>query len=136
MVTSWHCPQNSLDGWTGAALLNRVEREIGEPERLDTAGEHMIAGFDATAVLLAGSIPMPSLLEIVAPLVLRSPVLAKAAARDLVTPRLVADSIAHFDAELGECVAVVDFPGDDAACMDAFLSADWHHRGKGELARL
>jgi hypothetical protein len=116
--------QNALDGWTGAALLNRVEHELGSPERLDTAGEHMIAGFDTTAALLAGSIPMPSLLEIIAPLVLRSPVLAKSASRDPVTPRLVADSIAHFDAELGECVDVVDFPGDDDACMGAFLSAE------------
>jgi len=116
--------ERALDGWTGAALLGRVEREIGSPERLDTPGEQMIAGFETTAVLLAGSIPMPSLLEIIAPLVLRSPVLAKAAARDPVTPRLVADSIAHFDAGLGACVDVVDFPGDDAACMQAFLSAE------------
>jgi hypothetical protein len=116
--------QQALDGWTGAALLHRVESELGSLERLDTSGEQMITGFDTTAVLLAGSIPMPSLLEIIAPLVLRSPVLAKAASRDPVTPRLVADSIAHFDAELGECVDVVDFPGNDDACMQAFLSAE------------
>jgi hypothetical protein len=115
--------QKALEGWTGAALLHRVEHELGSLERLDTSGEQMITGFETTAVLLAGSIPMPSLLEIIAPLVLRSPVLAKSASRDPLTPRLVANSIAHFDAELGECVDVVDFPGDDDACMRAFLSA-------------
>jgi hypothetical protein len=115
--------ERGLDAWTGAALLKRVERELGAPERLDAAGDQMISGFDTTAVLLAGSIPMPSLLEIIAPLVLRSPVLVKSASRDPVTPRLVAESIAHFDVGLGACVEVVTFSRDEPACLDAFLSA-------------
>ncbi len=113
-----------LTSWSGAALRELVEREIGPAERLDAASTPLASGFDSTAVLLAGSIPMPSLLAMIAPLALRSPVLVKPASRDLLTPRLVARSLAETDAELGQCLGIVEFPGGDEACSGALLEAD------------
>jgi hypothetical protein len=112
-----------LARWNGRALRELAARELGAPERLDATQPPMIAGFDATAVLLAGPIPMPSLLALVAPLVLHSPVLAKSASRDPVTPRLVARSIAEVDAQLGRCIEIVAFPGEDHERIGALLEA-------------
>ncbi|MDJ0851342.1 MAG: acyl-CoA reductase [Myxococcota bacterium] len=105
----------ALADWTGDALRELVARELGDelPEGLPT-----------TALLLAGSIPMPSLLSIVAPLVLRSPVLVKSAVRDRVTAPLVARSLARSDPLLGACVEVVAFRGSDRECGAALLEAD------------
>jgi len=105
----------ALHDWNGAALKRLVAQELSDPETL---------GFDTTSVLLAGSIPMPTLLALIAPLALRSPVLAKCASRDPVTAPLVAQSIAETDALLGACIDVVDVPGSDAACTQALLAAD------------
>jgi hypothetical protein len=116
--------EEALRGWTGEALRALAIRELGPLEDLDTASHHRVSSFDLTAVLLAGSIPMPSLLAILAPLVVRSSVLAKPAARDPITPYLVARSIAEVDPELGRCVEIAGFEGSHEGCMDAFLQAD------------
>ena len=71
----------ALANWDGNALRRLVASE------LDPKGARK--GFDVTAVLLAGSIPMPSLLALIAPLAVGSPVLAKPASRDPVTAPLV-----------------------------------------------
>jgi hypothetical protein len=113
-----------LRDWSGEKLLELVARELGAGERLDTAAESMVSGFDTTAVFLAGAIPMPTLLALVAPLALRSPVLAKVATRDPVTARHVARSIAECDAELGQCVDCVEFASGDRESVDALLAAD------------
>jgi hypothetical protein len=106
-----------LAPWRGDALRALAEREL-------VRGRAFVRGHDVTAVLLAGSIPMPVLLAVIAPLALRSPVLVKTAARDPITAPLVARSIAAIDPRLGRCVDVVGFRGADAACMGAFLTAD------------
>lgn len=116
--------RHALDAWTGNALRELAIRELGPVEALDAAANRRVAGFDTTAVLLAGSIPMPSLLALIAPLAVRSPVLAKSASRDPLTPQLVAQSIAETDAELGCCIRIVDFPSADEACTKALLEAD------------
>jgi len=82
------------------------------------------SGFELTGLLLAGCIPMPTLLAMLLPLVLRSPVLVKTSSRDRATARLVASSLARVDAQLGRCIEIVDFPGHDDACSTAFLAAD------------
>src|SRR5262245_38576524 len=113
-----------LAPWSGDALSALVRDELGGPEVLDASGSLMVSGFPVTAVLLAGAIPSPSLISLIAPLVLRSPVLAKSASRDPVTPALVARSLSEADPELGRCVAALDFPGRDAARIDGLLAAD------------
>jgi hypothetical protein len=79
--------------------------------------------FATTSVVLGGGIPMPSLLACLAPLLVRSPVLAKTASRDRVTAHLVAECLRAEDADLGRCLAVLDLDGDDEATLDAFLSS-------------
>jgi hypothetical protein len=114
----------ALEGWTGEALRDLAVRELGPLDELDSSSDRRIAGFETTAVLLAGSIPMPSLLSLIAPLAVRSPVLAKPASRDSVTPRLVARSIAETDSELGRCIEIAAFAAIDEPCTRAFLEAD------------
>jgi hypothetical protein len=115
---------HGLGSWTGTALQELVRRELGGAEKLDSRGASGVSGFDVTSVLLAGSIPMPTLLALLAPLVLRSSVLAKTASRDSITAPLVARSIAEIDADLGRCVDVIDFRGDDSKSLEALLDAD------------
>ena len=120
----------ALAGWSGEALLALVARELGEVTRLETgpweapAGGVRVSGFETTSVLLAGALPTPSLLALLAPLVLRSPVLARPSSHDPVTARALARALAELDPELGACLSVVSFPSDDDAALGAFLCAD------------
>jgi len=110
----------ALEPWSGDALRALLRDELGEP----SDGLSRPRGFDSTAVLLAGAIPMPSLLSLVAPLALGSPVLVRGASRDPVTAPLVAASIAEIAPRLGDCVELVSFPADDAERLGAFCEAD------------
>lgn len=106
-----------LEHWTGNALRELVSRElekIGEDAR----------GFPRTSVLLAGSIPMPTITSLMGPLLLHSPVLAKPASRDPVTADLFAESLRDLDPELGAAIEVIPFASDDSQCAEAFFDAD------------
>jgi hypothetical protein len=110
--------------WGGAALRDLIERELGSVDALDSTTLPMVSGFDTTSIVLAGQVPMPTVLALLAPLVLRSPVLAKSASRDSVTAGLVKRSLSEIDADLASCLEVVSFAGDDDALMCALLEAD------------
>ncbi len=107
---------------TGAALRDVVARELGD----GFAGGAPLAasGFPTTGVILAGALPTPVFPAVLAPLVLRSPVLVKTSVHDPVTPAALARSLAESDPELGRCVEVVDFRSPDDAALAAFLEAD------------
>ncbi len=107
----------ALAPWSGDALRDVTRRALAPLAEA-------VRGEDTTGVILAGAIPMPTLLAIVEPLALRSPVLAKSASRDPVTAHLVARSIAAVDPALGEAVGIVDFPSADGEALEAFLGAD------------
>jgi hypothetical protein len=111
-----------LEPWTGDALRALLAHEIGPPSGGD--GRDFVSGFDSTAVVLAGAIPMTTLLALIAPLALGSPVLAKTAAHDPVTARHIARSLAERDPLLGRCIACVDFPSREDDCVEALLAAD------------
>jgi hypothetical protein len=113
-----------LARFRGEHFLELVRTELGDPERLDGAPGTLLSGFETTAVVLAGSIPQPSLLALLAPLALRSPVLAKPASRDPVTAPLVAGALAEVDEGLGRCLAIARFGSSDQACLRALLEAD------------
>lgn len=113
----------ALAGWNGAALLRLLERELGGVGAPRLPGPAAF-GFETTAVVLAGAIPMPTLQALVAPLALRSPVLVKPASRDPVTAELVARSLAEVDAQLGACVALAPIARGDTAALDALLEAE------------
>jgi len=104
---------------TGEALEHVYTAEIG-PLSGSTA---KAAGAPHTAVALAGSIPMPSVLSILFPLAVGSPVLCKPASRDLATARLTAEALAEVDPLLGECVAVTPFDARNNEASRAFFSA-------------
>lgn len=112
---------HGLSHWTGAALDGALRAELapmlGMPQR-------RVAPFASTSVSLAGCIPMPTLLQCVLPLAVGSPVLVKCASRDPITPGLLAGSIAAVDPELGLCIEVVAFPGEDEQSAARFLASE------------
>ena len=114
----------ALAGWTGDSLRSLLDRELGGIEVLEGSALRNASGFEVTSVMLAGVLPSPTLLGLLAPLLLRSPVLAKTSAHDPVTAGLVAGSVAAADPELGACLEIVRFSGGDRECVDALLRAD------------
>lgn len=106
--------------WTGESFRKLVDAELGPA---DANGRRSVRGYELTSVLLAGSIPMPSLLSVVLPLVLRSPVLCKPASRDLITPALIADSIRAIAPRLADCVAITPFDKNDSEASRAFYAS-------------
>ncbi len=78
------------------------------------------------AAVLAGAIPMPTLLSAALPLCAGRAVALKPSAGDPVSPALVAESAAAVDPLLGRCVEVVSLSTDvsHAAALDALLAAD------------
>lgn len=104
----------ALEPWTREALRDLRDREAGAEA----------VGFGTTAVLLAGAIPMPTLLALLGPLLLRSGVVARPASRDPLTVRVAAESVRARDRELWDALALVDFGHHDHEALAAFLSAD------------
>jgi acyl-CoA reductase-like NAD-dependent aldehyde dehydrogenase len=104
--------------WTARALAELAARE------LEASPQRIASGFPLTAVVLGGAIPMPSVLQIVAPLALGSPVLVRPGAHDPVTARAVARQLARLDPSVGACVEVVSFPHADAEALGALAEAD------------
>lgn len=117
---------HALEDWSAKALRRLVARELGgfHPYAGASGGSSsntIASGFETTAVLLAGSIPMPTILALLLPLLLRSPVLAKTPAGDPLTARLFAQSVHSVDAQLGRCIEVASFAGEDRPATRAFL---------------
>lgn len=106
--------------WSGESFRKLVDSELGP---VDANGRRSVRGYELTSVLLAGSIPMPSLLSVALPLVLRSPLLCKPASRDLVTPALIADSIRAVEPRLAACIAITPFDKDDSDASRAFYAS-------------
>ena len=106
---------------TGAALGALLAEELDAVER---HRQRRALGYGTTAVILAGVIPMPTLLAALLPLSVQSPVLLKASRWDPVTPALVIESIARQDEEIAACVRVVHFDRSDLAAGEALLAAD------------
>lgn len=110
--------QLALADWNEAALRELVAREIGDRPQSERIG------FPLTSIVCGGAIPMPTLLQIVLSLVVRSPALVKPASRDPVTASLVAASLREVDSQLGACIEVVPLDTGNDASMAAFLSSE------------
>ncbi|MDP6980787.1 MAG: acyl-CoA reductase [Myxococcota bacterium] len=106
--------------WTADALERLYAAEVAPH---GSASQVRSSGAPHTAVLLAGSIPMPSVLSIVLPLAIGSPVLCKPASRDDTTARIVADALGEIDPFLAECVAITPFDAQNDDASSAFFSA-------------
>jgi hypothetical protein len=113
-----------LARFRGESLSRAGARRAGRSGASRRGAGHAALGLrETTAVVLAGSIPQPSLLAMLTPLALRSPVLAKPASRDPVTAPLVAEALAEVDEGLGRCLAIARFGSSDEACLHALLEA-------------
>lgn len=108
----------ALADWDEAALRELVARELGGRKRAARLGHPL------TSIVCAGSIPMPTLLQIVLSLLVRSPTLVKPASRDPVTASLLAESLGEIDAALAACVEVVPLDTSDDASVKSFLASE------------
>ena len=94
------------------ALLNR---ELGDRRALDEFRPHGAAqarahGPGLITHMLAGNVPAPGVLSIICGLLVKSANLVKMSSSDLVFPSLFAESLRAVDAELGACVATLEWP--------------------------
>ena len=112
--------ESALRAWDRERFVDCARREIAGATQ---SGRLALAPFACTSVLAGGSIPMPTLLSSVLPLVLGSPVLLRETSQDRVTGALLARSIADRDESLAGCLEVVRFPVEDALAMEGFLES-------------
>lgn len=117
--------ESALRAWDPARFVAAAERELAAvlaaPD--GTRPTRALAPFAWTAVLAGGTIPMPTLLTSLLPLVLGSPVLLRETAKDPVTGPLLARSLAARDEGLARAFLPVEFPSDDAPALRELLEA-------------
>ena len=113
-----------LAPYTGAALHALVQDELGGAARLDAMRGLRASGFATAATVLAGAIPLPTFVAILAPLVLRTPVLVKPSLHDPVSARFFAHSLVEIDPLVGACVEIAAFHRDDAQSLAALCEAE------------
>ncbi|MEZ4334682.1 MAG: acyl-CoA reductase [Myxococcota bacterium] len=125
---------SALQAWRAEDLFAAARRELGPLLDADDAGSaaHARAGcthrveltpFEWTAVLAGGTIPMPTLLSSLFPLVLGSPVLLRESAKDAVTGRLLARSLAAHDAVLARAFEPIGLAAEEGDALSLFFSA-------------
>jgi hypothetical protein len=112
---------------THEALGELVDRELGNRRILDefclrgrtrsrAIGPRLIVHF------LAGNVPPPGIISMCHGLLLKSANLVKVSNRDPIFPALFAESLRDVDAELADCVAVLDWKRHDLALTHAALA--------------
>lgn len=117
--------ESALRAWDPARFVAAAERELAAalPASDGARPAQALAPFGWTAVLAGGTIPMPTLLTSLLPLVLGSPVLLRETTKDPVTGRLLARSLAARDEGLARAFAPVEFPSDDEPALRELLEA-------------
>ena len=117
--------ESALRAWTPARFVAAAERELAcvLARRDGAPATRALAPFECTAVLAGGTIPMPTLLSSLVPLVLGSPVLLRETSKDSVTGALLARSLAERDTTLARAFEPIDFPTDDSAALTSLLAA-------------
>lgn len=112
--------ESGLRAWDPARFRDCARAEIEGARR---GGRLTLAPYECTSVIAGGSIPMPTLLSGLLPLVLGSPVLLRETSKDPVTASLLARSLASLDEGLAHCLEVVRFPVEDTAAMTELLAS-------------
>ncbi|MBY0399682.1 hypothetical protein K2X89_05265 [Myxococcota bacterium] len=117
--------ESALRAWDPARFVAAAERELAwvlaPPGGAPAA--RVLAPFPWTAVLSGGTIPMPTLLTSLLPLVLGSPVLLRESAKDPVTGRLLARSLAARDSGLAQAFESIELASDDETAFRSLLEA-------------
>ena len=112
---------------THEALGELLDRELGNRRVLDefclrgrtharAVGPPLIVHF------LAGNVPPPGIVSICCGLLLKSANLVKCSHNDPVFPQLFVDSLREVDAELADCVAVLNWPRDETILTQTALN--------------
>lgn len=117
--------ESALRAWQPERFIAAAERELACVLAPGAGGRatRTLAPYDWTAVLAGGTIPMPTLLSSLIPLVLGSPVLLRETSKDPVTGALLARSLAERDAGLARAFDHLEFPADDSEALTSFLAA-------------
>lgn len=117
--------ESALRAWDPAQLVATAERELacGLPGPDGGLPARMLAPFSYTAVLAGGTIPMPTLLTSLLPLLLGSPVLLRESSKDPVTGRLLARSLAARDTDLARAFEPIELPTEDGDALASLLAA-------------
>lgn len=120
-----------LDGmardWTADRLLRLLRAELHDPAVLDGfrpgegGGSVRAFGPDLGLHVCAGSVPGVSVGSLIRGLLVKSPVLLKPGREDVLLPVLFARALRDEDPELAGCVAVLYWPGGEAAVEDVAL---------------
>ena len=111
-------------------LEGLLRDELGNPTVLDTfvpvsGGFRKAYGSSLITQVLAGNLPGAGLDSMIFSLLVKSATLVKASSSVPLLPMLFARSLTHIDPDLGACLAVVTWPGGNAALEDmAFSRAD------------
>ncbi len=117
--------ESALRAWQPARLRAAAERELAcvLEDAKGAAPSRELAPYDWTAVLAGGTIPMPTLLSSLLPLVVGSPVLLRETSKDPVTGGLLARSLAERDSDLARAFEPIEFATDDVAALENLLAA-------------
>jgi hypothetical protein len=113
---------------TADALGHALDCELGDRRMLDgfvkrqarlvrASGPALIVHF------LAGNLPAPAILSICRGLLLKAGNLVRASSRETVLPRLFVESLRATDRDLADCVALMNWPREDAATTQAAINA-------------
>ncbi len=106
----------ALAGWNAAALERLVEAELGQLPSEPLPG--------ITTVVHGGVIPMPALVDLLAPLLLRGAVLARPGRHDPITPSLFRRSLETHAPALAGAIGVASFGREDEGAWREALSAE------------
>jgi len=117
--------ESALRAWQPVRFLAAARQELAcvldSPDGAKPT--RTLAPFAWTAVLAGGTIPMPTLLSALLPLVVGSPVLLRETSKDPVTGRLLARSLAERDTLLARAFEPIEFPADDVPALESLLAA-------------
>lgn len=109
----------ALRAWKPEELIACVRRELAAVLESDDV---VLSPFDWTAVLAGGTIPMPTMLSVLLPLILGSPVLLRETSNDGATAALLKRSLKAQNGTLARAFEHLAFAAEDVA-FDTLLEA-------------
>ncbi|MBW2425649.1 MAG: hypothetical protein JRG86_15495, partial [Deltaproteobacteria bacterium] len=112
--------ESALRAWSPTRFAELCREEIATQQAI--SGRRLVP-FEWTAVLAGGSIPMPTILSGLLPLVLGSPVMLRETSADPITPGLLRRSLTSHDERLARAFEAIGFASDDEEALEAFLEA-------------
>jgi hypothetical protein len=112
--------ESALRAWSPTRFADCCRRELAMASH---GGALALSPFSWTAVLAGGSIPMPTMLSALLPLVAGSPVALRETSKDPVTGKLLKRSLEACDPDLARAFEPLSFSANDQAAMSSLLAA-------------